>query len=171
LAERLGWTVLSSDRLRKELTGVAPEKAEPVAYQAGIYRPELTRKTYETMLERAERLLRLGESVILDASWTSADLRRIAEDLAARTDTDLVELRCQASAEITAGRMRARTTGPSDADEQIAAAMAASADPWPEATEVGTACGVQPALDKALPVVRPHGHEHLWPVLPQMEAD
>jgi hypothetical protein len=36
LADRLGWTVLNSDRIRKELAGVRPEHPAPTPFQTGI---------------------------------------------------------------------------------------------------------------------------------------
>lgn len=141
LGEQAGWEVLRSDVVRKELAGLDPQASGAAAFGTGIYTREATDATYRALLERARPLLERGRTVVLDASWTDAEHRRWAEALAAATTSDLIELRCVAPAEVAAGRIRARAAAgrdPSDADEAVAAAMAASADPWPSAIELDT---------------------------------
>ena len=75
LADRLGFTVLGSDRVRKELAGVDPGAQSAAGYGGGIYAPPWTERTYRELISRAARLLAMGESVILDASWLSARQR------------------------------------------------------------------------------------------------
>jgi len=141
LGDALHATVLRSDEVRKELAGLAPTTPAPAAFGQGIYTEESTARTYATLLDRAAIGLRLGEIVVLDASWMDpdarADARRVAHDAAA----ELYELRCTAPPDVAAARMsqRAATGGdPSDATEAIAATMAATAAPWPEATSIDT---------------------------------
>jgi len=138
LADRFGMVTLSSDRLRKELAGQAPEQHAPSSYQEGLYSAEWTRRTYGELLRRAEALLGMGESVVLDASWTDRAHRAEARALATRCSADLVELRCQAPVAVTISGLAGRV-GPSDADASTAARMAQDASPWPEATTVDTA--------------------------------
>src|SRR5690606_19188507 len=78
LADRLGAVLLRSDRLRKELSGIAPETPAAAPYGEGIYGAEWTERTYRELLARAERLLGHGESVVIDASWTRDAHRRAA---------------------------------------------------------------------------------------------
>ena len=64
--------------------------------------------------------------------------------------------------------MSARACGVSDADQAIAAQMASVAEPWPDATvidtESGGTAGVPGAVvAEVLAVIRPYGHEHVWP--------
>src|SRR5208282_1954760 len=72
LADRLGFTVLSSDRIRKELAGVPAGQRCAAPWGTGIYTAARTEQVYSEMLGRAGRLLALGESVIADASFVSA---------------------------------------------------------------------------------------------------
>jgi len=116
LADQLGFTLLSSDRIRKELAAVNPDRPAPARYGEGIYTPAWTERTYAELLARAGRLLTLGESVVLDASWTDRAARAAAADVAARAHSDLTALRCGVPAEVAAARMRQRG-GVSDADE------------------------------------------------------
>jgi predicted kinase len=156
LADQLGWTVLSSDRIRKELTGITPEESAAAPYGEGIYDFPTSERTYTELLDRAETLLGQAESVIIDASWTAGSHRDAAAALAQRTHADLVALRCSVPPETAAERMRDRTGGASDADRAIADAMAADEDPWPGAHLIDTRGPVAESLGQALQVVRPH---------------
>ncbi|MEU9020397.1 AAA family ATPase [Actinomadura sp. NPDC048394] len=166
LADRLGCTVLSSDRVRKELAGITPETPAATPYGTGIYTPEWSRRTYQELAGRAAWLLQMGETVILDASWTDKTERDLIASVARREHADLIPLRCDAPETLTAERMRQRTQGVSDADTDIALAMTAHTAPWPEATTIDTGGPLPAALERALPVVRPHGAELVWPRRP-----
>ena len=141
LGDVLGAAVLRSDEVRKELAGLAPTTPAPAPFGEGLYTPASTARTYDTLLERAAVGLRLGEVVVLDASWMGPSARAAARLVADRADAELGQLRCEAPPEVTARRMRDRAAAggdPSDAGEDIAAAMAATAAPWPEATTIDT---------------------------------
>lgn len=150
LADRLGAVVLSSDAVRAELAGAAPATSLAAGYQQGLYRREWTEQTYAALADRAETLLALGESVVLDASWTSAAHRDTAGRAASRSSSELVALQCSAPDEVAAGRIRGRHGGGSDADENSAAMMAADADPWPQAAVISTAGSTEDSVRQAL---------------------
>jgi len=140
LGEERGWAVLSTDRIRKELTG-APLAATEQTYGTGIYAPKFTKATYEELSHRAERLLTTGVSVVLDASWSDPRWRKRARDLAASTSSDLTEIRCTAPVQVAVARIATRSADPrnlSDATEEIARRMAIAFAPWPEATTIDT---------------------------------
>lgn len=90
------------------------------------------------LLERAELLLGLGESVVLDASWTDRRHREQALAVARRTCARAVQLECRAPAELAAARIRHRAGPASDATPAAAVALAERADPWPDADPVTT---------------------------------
>jgi aminoglycoside phosphotransferase family enzyme/predicted kinase len=162
LADALGATVLRSDEIRKELAGLPPTASAGAGYGEGLYDSGPTTATYRTLLDRAETALGLGEIVVLDASWTDPAWRAEARDLAQRAAADLVELRCTAPSDLAANRMRRRAAAggdPSDATPEIAAAMAAAATPWPEATTIETAGPPTDALSAALEVTAGDTHE------------
>lgn len=154
VADRLGMVVLSSDRLRKEAAGLDPEAGAAADLDSGIYSPGRTRATYADMLRRADLLLRRGESVVLDASWTDAAQRDLAVALAGTAHARLVELRCQLGADAAAARIRGRS-GISDADEQVAERMRRREAPWPAATAVDMRRSPAECADRACAVVRP----------------
>jgi aminoglycoside phosphotransferase family enzyme/predicted kinase len=154
LAGELGMVVLSSDRVRKEVHGIAPHQSAAAPYQQGLYSPAATERTYTELLARAARCLAQGESVVLDASWTSAARRAAAAALARGTHAELVALECTASPEVTAQRLRQRVGSISDADEAISRAMAAHADPWPQAFPIPTGGSLAAAVAAAHTMVR-----------------
>ena len=188
VADSLGWTVLSSDRIRKELAGIPPDASARAACGAGIYSSAWTRCTYAELLRRAAELLARGEPVILDASWSSAELSAAAANVAREQHAHLVELRCVASPELASQRLRARPPGPSDADPEIAKQLASAATPWPTAITIDTEPGGMVAeagqsdgsgsdgfgqiVGQALAAIRPHGVEYVWrPTRPLMSPD
>jgi uncharacterized protein len=148
LGESFDWTTLVADRVRKELTGVGLNPA-PAPFGQGIYSPAWTAATYAELFERATVSLQHGESVVIDASFIDARRRRQAREVAWSTSSRLVELRCDADAELCEKRLRERPHDRehlSDADAQIAARMAETGDAWPEAFVVDTAGPVEHSL-------------------------
>jgi uncharacterized protein len=141
LAEELGWTVLRSDEVRKDLAGVGHTVRSEHAYREGIYTAEATDATYGELLARARALLEMGEPTILDASWADARWRARAASVADSTHSDLVELRCELDPDVAAARLahrEARGEDASDATAQIAARMATEFALWPAARRVDT---------------------------------
>lgn len=156
LAERAGMILLRSDEVRKELAGINAGERAGAPYREGIYGPEHTVRTYDALLQRASTALGLGESVVIDASWTDQRWRKRAAELAAATSSELVELRCDVPADEAARRIVARTDAGndvSDATPEVAAAMASATDPWPSATTVDTSGSPDAALSAALAAV------------------
>jgi aminoglycoside phosphotransferase family enzyme/predicted kinase len=157
LADRFGWNVLRSDEIRKDLAGVAHTDRKEAAFREDLYSPEATVTTYREMLERARRLLELGEPVVLDASWTDARQRASAAAVARETSSEHVEIECVAPADVAAERLGSRTrigADVSDATPEVAAAMRAAADPWPGVASIVTTAPPHVTLDQAETMVR-----------------
>lgn len=155
VADRLGMTTLNSDRLRKEAAGIDPMSSAAGPLGTGIYDAAHTRSTYADLLHRAELLLRRGESVVLDASWTHEMDRRRARAVADLLSTDLVELRCEVNAATASTRVRHRH-GISDADTQVAVELRRKTDPWPSSHTIDTSRGIGECVDDACAVIRPY---------------
>ena len=152
VGDELGWSVLRSDEIRKELAGLELLEHAPSAYGEGLYTADATATTYAAMFAQARRLLSRGESVILDASFSTARWRGAAAMLAADTDADLTELRCILPFDTASARLRHRAAerqDASDATPSVAAKMAAVFERWPSATIVGTL----PPVEDVLPAV------------------
>lgn len=150
LADRVGAVVLSSDRIRKELAGIDPQASAAAGFGAGLYQPDRTDAVYRELLSRAATLMALGESVVLDASWSTQRHRDSAAELARTAQADLLELECRTGAGTAAQRIRSRSATYSDATVEIAERLAEVADPWPWATPISTSTTVADAMSAAL---------------------
>jgi aminoglycoside phosphotransferase family enzyme/predicted kinase len=158
LGDATGWAVLQSDEIRKDSAGLPHAPAEPQEFGAGLYAPEVSERVYETMLDRAAGHLAMGESVVLDASWTEATRRAAARRVAAACGAAVIEIRCRLAPAIAIARIRARRAageGSSDATPEIAERLAAGADPWPEARSIGTDAPPGQVLREARRLVGP----------------
>jgi aminoglycoside phosphotransferase family enzyme/predicted kinase len=139
LADALDADLLRSDVVRKELAGLGPTESGAAALDTGLYDPATVDRVYGELLARAEVSLGFGRSVVLDASWTADRHRADARSLAATTVSELTELRCELDPATAAARIESRpTSDASDATPAVAAALAARADPWPEAIALDT---------------------------------
>jgi predicted kinase len=139
LSKARGWTLLRSDQVRVEL-GLT-RRQFGLASQTDPYDISVRSIVYEELLDRAARLLELGESVVLDASWIESDRRDAARALAEKTSSDIYEMRCEVSEAEGALRVDRRLSAhsdPSEASPEVAAAMRGSMDAWGQATVVDT---------------------------------
>ena len=112
LSEALGAAWLRTDQIR--LTEFAKRRRSRQGFAEGIYAPRVSEQVYDRMIRRAEQLVRCGESVVCDGTFSKAQgrealwriakrygagfhffecaipkavaLRRIAKRYAARTD-------------------------------------------------------------------------------------
>lgn len=155
LADRLSAVHLSTDVLRKELAGLPPDADASAPLGQGLYRPERVHRVYTELLDRAARLLGMGEHVVLDASWGEEQERARGRHVAEVCDAALTELRCEAPRAVLKERAALRRAGAgahaSDASEVVAAALFAAADPWPSAARVDTAGpGPEDAVHRAV---------------------
>lgn len=117
LAERFaaehGLPYFNSDRVRKELAGIAPTERRPDGIGQGIYTPELSAKTYQTMLERAEQVLQGGAAgVILDGTFSIVSGRNEVRGVAKRLGARPLFIFCSCSEEETKRRLEIRAKDP-----------------------------------------------------------
>ncbi|MGZ4593498.1 MAG: bifunctional aminoglycoside phosphotransferase/ATP-binding protein [Actinomycetes bacterium] len=156
LSRRLGLAVLDSDSMRKELVGLSARSPAAAGFEEGIYSPASTARTYGELLRRAQLLLERGESVLLDASWSSAHHRAQAARLADAVSAELISLRCDLPAAVADVRIAARRVAGdavSDADHSIAARMRSRQDVWPESVRLDTARDLAETVDEAVDAV------------------
>jgi len=118
LGRALAAPVLSSDRTRKAIVGLAPnERGGP-----GLYTPERTEATYTELIRRAEVVLDSGRTVILDATFEDPRWRELAEGVARAYGATyaFVEASCP-DWELLRRRLRDRALrgAESDADEAL----------------------------------------------------
>ncbi|HQN25196.1 MAG TPA: AAA family ATPase [Syntrophales bacterium] len=145
LAPLLGATIIRMDVLRKEILALAPTDRRYENFGEGIYSEEISRKTYDTALQRADDLLAAGNSVIIDASYKRDDERRRAEALGRRHGAAFYILDCLCPEALIRRRLDTRAANaeePSDGRWDIFEAQRADFDPMS-----GWASGVHIAVD------------------------
>ncbi|HEX3036257.1 MAG TPA: AAA family ATPase [Thermodesulfobacteriota bacterium] len=75
ISGELSFEVISSDRVRKEITGAGFTERRYEDFDKGMYSREVTERTYQEMLDRAKGLIQSRRSVILDASFSKRKFR------------------------------------------------------------------------------------------------
>jgi aminoglycoside phosphotransferase family enzyme/predicted kinase len=110
-----GAVVVRSDVERKRLSGIGLNERMPV----GSYTPDFSARVYATLLERAERILRTGHSVVLDAVFAREDERRAAEALAARVGVPFEGIWLDVPKDVAQARVAARKGDASDATPEV----------------------------------------------------
>ncbi|HET9731910.1 MAG TPA: AAA family ATPase [Acidimicrobiales bacterium] len=153
LAELTGWDVLRSDEVRRALVAHA---GSATSFGSGAYDAEAVAGVYAELLERAGAAMKMGRSVILDASWYRRDWREAARRLAIDGAADTVELRCAVPMETAIMRISDRLRegrGLSEATPEVALRMAELSDPWPEAHTIDTTAPPMVAARAAARVV------------------
>jgi aminoglycoside phosphotransferase family enzyme/predicted kinase len=164
LGSRLPAAVLSADRIRKELAGLNPVEHYPEAFGEGLYSPAHTAAVYEALATKARFIVEHGETVVVDASFSTAKQRELFHHIAVEKDTPLVELECTAPNQVLQARLRDRGQGPSrysDADLVIGSKLAAQRESWPSAVLVNTSTSQDESARQALGTI-----EAAWRHLP-----
>ncbi|MBI4571488.1 MAG: AAA family ATPase, partial [Chloroflexi bacterium] len=108
LAARLGAAVFSSDVVRKRLVGIEPAERRLEPFESGIYRPEVTARTYRELRDDARPWLDRDKPVILDASYLQRAQRRAALRLAMETEARFLALECEAEEAVVWERLSER---------------------------------------------------------------
>jgi len=117
LARQTGAVTLNSDRVRKELAARSrsrrrvdsPHSAE---WEASIYTPAWTDATYAELMARARAALDEGRSVILDASFSKREHRRLALQVAAESGAEAYLVECWLPDELILERLAERARQP-----------------------------------------------------------
>ena len=110
-----GAVVVRSDVERKRLAGIELNERMP----AGSYTPDLSARVYAASMARAERILRAGQSVVLDAVFARQDEREAAEALATRVGVPFEGIWLDVPKEIAQARVASRKGDASDATPEV----------------------------------------------------
>jgi hypothetical protein len=96
LRESFGWHMLSTDAVRKQISGIGENTRMWVPYNEGLYSPEMNRRTYAEVCHRAENLLEAGFNVVVDGAFKHRAEREPLFELAQRTGAKLafIEATC-----------------------------------------------------------------------------
>ncbi len=133
LARRAGARVLHSDVVRKQLAGIDPDEAHKVPFGTSIYSGEWTERTYRALIDEAREELAVGNSIVLDASWSKAEHRALAREVAAEREALFAIVECTAPKEALRVRLSKPTRQVTDGrlellDDQGASYEAPSED-------------------------------------------
>jgi aminoglycoside phosphotransferase family enzyme/predicted kinase len=140
LSDHTGFAVLNSDVIRKRIAGFLPSARAATDYQAGLYTPEFTRRTYDAMHAAAEEELSGGRGVIIDATYKDPEHRRVVRELSVRCHVPVLFVECQAPATIVEQRLQRREragNSVSDATSEIARRERQSFPPFKDLPEQG----------------------------------
>ena len=113
VAAALDLRLFSSDRLRKERAGLAPETPQHVDFGAGLYSASTSAATYDALADLACSALQQGDSVLLDAAFSKRAQRARMQGVAAELGAECYVLDCVAPEAVIHERLaqRLRTPG------------------------------------------------------------
>jgi aminoglycoside phosphotransferase family enzyme/predicted kinase len=110
-----GAVVVRTDVERKRQAGIPLEEPMP----AGSYSPEASARVYAACLARAERVLRAGHSVVLDAVFARPDERAAAEALAGKVRVPFQGIWLDVPKDVAQQRVTDRKGDASDATASV----------------------------------------------------
>ncbi len=117
LLSRLPAIRVRSDIERKRRYGLAETEASGAAVGEGIYESHARTDIYDALASATEISLRLGQHVIVDASFLDREIRQRFRALAQRLDADFVIVDVRAEPDELMRRVQLRQLGASDASE------------------------------------------------------
>lgn len=159
LADVLGWTLIRSDEIRREVLGADPW-AGSSEWLAARFSPAATETTYQGLVQRAISALGRGESVILDATWATVRHREAAEAAALEARSAFVTLDCHVSPDLAERRVGRRIGAGADismATVAVARRITESFAPWACTGRLDTSGPIAETLSVALETIRPRG--------------
>lgn len=104
---------LNSDQVRKELAGVAPESRHHVPFNEGLYSPDMTRRTYDEMVNRATAALSEKEAgVVMDGSYGTEEQRhQVVDAFSSQSAIFFIYCHCRESVVRARFQLRAADSG------------------------------------------------------------
>lgn len=121
--ESQGALRLRSDVERKRLFGLTAETRTSSAVNSGLYSAEASDRTYRYMAAQAEKIIRAGFPVLIDAAFLKRSQRDLFRRLAQQLNTPFVIFECKAPAELLRERVAERATAARDASEATVAVL------------------------------------------------
>ncbi len=112
VAEALDLRYFSSDRLRKERAGLAPETPQRVAFGADLYSAATSEQTYDALADLSRTALQQGESVVVDAAFSKRAQRALIQGVAAAVGAECYLLDCVAPEAVIRERLEQRMRMP-----------------------------------------------------------
>jgi len=107
LADTFGMDVLSTDHIRRSMLGTSEL---PAGYGEGYYQPDMRIRVYDELFRQASDVLNTGQSVILDGTFLTSELRDRAYDLAHRHGASSLYIQCTCPRNTAHARIQQRAT-------------------------------------------------------------
>jgi len=108
VADRLNLKIFSSDSVRKTLAGLPLDKRTPTADRSSIYASEMTSRTYKSLTKSAVQEVEGGQSVVLDATFSSRERRQKLRDQLEGKSIPYLFVEARASDETIISRLEER---------------------------------------------------------------
>ena len=137
-----GGRVLSSDRIRKQMFGVAPTDRLPAA----AYEPAVSERVYRAMRDAAAVVLAQGRPAVVDAVFDRPQDRAAIAGVATKAGVPFAGFWLSAPAAALHDRIRLRRGDPSDATGAVLEGQLARADGAPDWAPIDTQGGPEAAL-------------------------
>jgi aminoglycoside phosphotransferase family enzyme/predicted kinase len=119
LAAETGWTVLSSDIIRKNLADVPEHYRGTPEERARLYSPEMSMRTYDALFTRGIEVLRQGRNVILDATFSQRASRDELRQILRREGFACAWIEGVVSDDVALERLRQREENPGASDARV----------------------------------------------------
>jgi aminoglycoside phosphotransferase family enzyme/predicted kinase len=119
LREHFGWHMLSTDAVRKQISGVGENTRVYVPYNEGLYSPEMNQKTYAEVCRRAENLLLGGFPVVVDGAFKYQEERVPVIEAARRTNARLIFIQTVCEADEQRRRLEKRQQHDTRSDGRV----------------------------------------------------
>ncbi len=119
IVKKINSVIIRSDVIRKELLGIPFKEHIYEEFEKGIYSSCMTEKVYKEMFKRAEKYLREGKNVILDASFLDKEKRDMARKLARKLNLNFLILWVEADENLIKERLEKRKDDVSDGRWEI----------------------------------------------------
>ncbi len=117
LADDLGWTHLSSDRVRKQHAGLPLDKRASEAERERLYSADMTERTYRTLQQRAVERGREHRGTVLDATYSDPDRRNDLRTALRAADIPYAFVELQAPDEMLRERLATRSADSATASD------------------------------------------------------
>jgi aminoglycoside phosphotransferase family enzyme/predicted kinase len=152
LQDKLGWSLLSSDRIRKQLLQLNPAQPQAEAFEEGIYSADWTARVYSMLRQETVKLLASGHSVLVDASFSRRADRQTMVHEALRHGAQVFFVECICPRPCTLQRLEQRWQQRLTNSQQPRAEVSSASDGRPDLYDAQQASWQMFAPDEELGV-------------------
>ncbi|MGB8473783.1 MAG: AAA family ATPase, partial [Candidatus Acidiferrum sp.] len=117
LASEMDWPVLSSDRIRKTLTGVPLTTRTAPELRAKVYSDEVTDQTYARLIKEGLQASAVDSGAVVDATFSSRSKRDLLRAECRRAGVRLQVIELEAEQAELASRLKARKNHPAEVSD------------------------------------------------------